>query len=90
MTIHRRHGTAKEGKPFTQRVAYRIMTDIAMGMFRLHDLGFPHRDLKATNVLVSSKGTLKNGKIKTNYCPIHDDHLACRVKWRITSPRGLS
>jgi hypothetical protein len=32
MNIHRRHGTATEDKPFTQRMAYRIMTDIAMGM----------------------------------------------------------
>jgi serine/threonine protein kinase len=42
-----------QGPPFEDRVALRIMGQIARGMYTLHKSHILHRDLKAANVLVA-------------------------------------
>lgn len=48
----RMHDEGNHGPPFDERVAVRIMGQIARGMYTLHQSNILHRDLKASNVLV--------------------------------------
>ncbi|KAG0620814.1 hypothetical protein M758_4G246400 [Ceratodon purpureus] len=59
--------------PFSCSVGYRLMWEIALGMQNLRERNIPHRDLKASNVLIMpSTQTL-------NHCPRHSEEFSCVV-----------
>jgi serine/threonine protein kinase len=43
-----------QGPPFSSKTVKKIMLQIALGMYKLHERGVLHRDLKAANILVKS------------------------------------
>lgn len=73
------------GTPFAAIEAFRYMLEIACGMKILHSKNTFHRDLKASNILVWSRGD-GDGDAQQLYCAVADYECSLRVKgttfWR--------